>query len=134
MRRSSIDEQQEAERYFKRAEFKERWFRRIGMPTRILVYLICLILIWVLSYGFIDTKDFSERPLGSLTLRELWNNLLPVLIAGGGTVMMIRSFFAEADGGLDDGVDWGRRRLKSLSCMVMTSYRCGRKPWLRSRN
>ena len=32
--------------------------------------------------------------------------MLPVVIVGAGTIVLIRLFFAEDDGGLEDGVDW----------------------------
>lgn len=77
------------------AERKNRWLRGIGYPTRTIVFLVVLALLW---WWFAPTDDFRNRAIGGLTLKEI-AGLLGFVCA---LIMWVRLFVDWEK----DGIDW----------------------------
>ena len=79
--------------------------RYLGHATRFATYLTIGAVLWFGSYLLFEPKSLLDRPLGSITAGELLNNLMWVVLAGGGSILLVRGFFAEDDAGIEY-VDW----------------------------
>ena len=60
--------EEQAERDLAGAETRDRWLRGVGYVTRTLVYFLVLALLY---WWLAPTVDFSNRAIGSLTLKEI---------------------------------------------------------------
>ncbi len=102
---------------------REEWdqlLRGIGYLTRTLVYLIGLAALYV----WFEPKSLVDRPLGSLTLGEVGNNLIWGALTLGGSMMLIKGFFADADGGPDyvNWKAWGKAGLWVLAIAALAWF------------
>jgi hypothetical protein len=89
---------------------EERWkwwgdqrddlLRLVGYPTRIVVYLLLFGAFFAAAYA-LSPSDIRDRPLGSLTLRELAGPLFGAIFFGWVFLLLLKGFFAE-----EGPVDW----------------------------
>jgi hypothetical protein len=119
--------EERAERLAAIEEVRDRWLRGFGYPTRTLIYLVVIILWGVGWYAWLEPKSLWDRPLGSLTVGEIGNNLIWCILTFGGGAMMIRAFFAEDDGGFEyvDWEAWGKFGLGLLVVAILAALWLG---------
>ncbi|HWM31016.1 MAG TPA: hypothetical protein VNO69_04875 [Methyloceanibacter sp.] len=101
-----------------RGEFWDRFFRGVGYPTRTLVFLVAIGL-WVLVwYGWLKPADISDRPIGSLTLKEFGENLFWFGLWIGGLILL-GGRFINYDEDIIDWEGWGKAGLWLLGAAVL---------------
>lgn len=101
-----------------------RWLRVIGYPTRAITYLVALVVGEILVWSWLaPSEPLTNRPIGSLTVGEIGNVLLYMLLAGGGAIMLFKGFFAEEDGGFEyvEWEAWGKFGLVLLAAAAAAS-------------
>ena len=96
------------DRAFEWAERKDLLLRCIGYPTRAIAFLIMIGLWAAASYLWLAPEKIAERPLGSLTLKEIIHSLFWSLVCIGPLVMLVRGLFNDNKEGFIDWEAWDK--------------------------